>query len=48
LLDGTNQIKSGVVDAVNAQSATYTVGRTSGTKQGQVKVTAIEVVYQRN
>ena len=48
LLDGTTQITSGTVDTVNAQSVTYTVGRTSGTKQGQVKVTAIEVVYRAN
>ena len=48
LLDGTSQIASGTAYAVNAQSVTYTVGRASGTKQGQVKVTAIEVVYQAN
>lgn len=48
LLKGTTQIKSGAVDTVNAQYVTYTVGRTGGTKQGQVKVTAIEVVYQAN
>ncbi len=48
LLKGTTQIKSGAVDTVNAQNVTYTVGRTGGTKQGQVKVTAIEVVYQAN
>ena len=46
LLKGTTQIKSGAVDTVNAQYVTYTVGRTGGTNQGQVKVTAIEVVYQ--
>lgn len=46
LLKGTTQIKSGDVDTVNAQYVTYTVGRTGGTNQGQVKVTAIEVVYQ--
>ena len=48
LLSGTSQINSGTAYEVNAQSVTYTVGRTSGTKQGQVKVTAIEVVYQAN
>ncbi len=48
LLSGTSQINSGTTYEVNAQSVTYTVGRTSGTKPGQVKVTAIEVVYQAN
>ena len=48
LLSGTSQIISGTAYEVNAQSVTYTVGRTSGTKSGQVKVTAIEVVYQAN
>lgn len=49
LMKGATQIKSDTVDTVNATSVTYSVGNTSAsTTNGQVRITAIEVVYQAN
>lgn len=46
LLNGTTQVKSNDVVTVNGTSITLTVGNTkSDVTNGQVKVTAIEVVY---
>ena len=44
---GTN-ITSGTSVAVNAKSVTFGVGNTGTVTNGQVRVTAIEVVYQKN
>ena len=44
-LDGT-QIESGSVVTVNADSITFSVGNTGTVTNGQVRVTAIEVIYQ--
>lgn len=41
----TSQITSGTAYNVNAASATYYVGNTSTKTNGQVRITAIEVVY---
>lgn len=48
LLYSSTVIKSGTVHAVNAQNVTFSVGSTTSATNGQVKVTAIEVVYQNN
>ena len=48
LLNNGKQIKSNDICAVNAGTVTYTVGNTGSATNGQVKVTAIEVVYQKN
>ena len=44
---GNSSITTGTKQTVNAASAIYTVGASSGAK-GQVRVTAIEVIYQKN
>lgn len=46
-LSGSN-ITSGTEVSVNAASIAFGVGNTGGQINGQVKVTAIEVVYQKN
>lgn len=48
LKKGDTQIKSGTTDTVNATSVTYSVGNSGSATNGQVRVTAIEVVYQKN
>ncbi len=45
--DSTNLI-SGTTDTVNASSVTYSVGNTGSATNGQVRVTASEVVYQKD
>ena len=45
VLDGTN-VASGTVVNVNANSVTFSVGNTGSATNGQVKITAIEVIYQ--
>lgn len=47
-MKGDSQIKSGTADTVNAASVTYSVGNTASKTNGQVRITAIEVVYQAN
>ncbi len=39
-------VTSGSAKTVNAQSATYNVSHSSGTKQGQVGITAVSVTYE--
>ena len=48
LKKGDTQIKTGTTDTVNATSVTYSVGNSGSATNGQVRVTAIEVVYQKN
>ena len=48
LLKGSTQVKSATTDTVNASSITYSVGNTGTATNGQVRITAIEVVYQAN
>ena len=45
LTQGTTQIESDTVVAVNATSITFSVGNTAEVTNGQVRITAIEVVY---
>lgn len=48
LKKGDTQIKTGTTDTVNDTSVTYSVGNSGSATNGQVRVTAIEVVYQKN
>lgn len=48
LKKGDTQIITGTTDTVNATSVTYSVGNSGSATNGQVRVTAIEVVYQKN
>lgn len=45
LTNGTTQVKTGTLIDVNAASIVLGVGNTGTAKNGQVKITAIEVVY---
>ena len=45
-LDGGN-IKSGTEYNVNAQSVSYKIGHSSGTNNGQIRITAISVTYKQ-
>ena len=45
MLNGTAQVKSGTVVTVDAQSITFGVGNTGSATNGQVRITAIEVIY---
>lgn len=45
-LDGGN-VKSGTEYNVNAQSVSYKIGHSKGTKNGQIRVTAISVTYKQ-
>ena len=45
LMKGTAQVASDDVYAVNAETVTFTIGNTDTATNGQVKITAIEVVY---
>lgn len=47
LKSGSSQIKTATQYNVNASSVTYSVGNTGSATNGQVRVTAIEVVYQK-
>ena len=44
----TEIVSSGTVDVVDASSVTYKVGNTGDVTNGQVRITAVEVVYQAN
>lgn len=46
LTNGSENVKSGTVVDVNASSITFGVGNTGTKTNGQVKITAIEIVYQ--
>ncbi|MBR1959139.1 MAG: hypothetical protein IKA34_01055 [Bacteroidales bacterium] len=48
LLSGSTNVASGTTHNVDASSITYSVGNTGTATNGQVRVTAIEVVYQAN
>ena len=48
LMKAGTQIKTGTIDTVNATSVTYSVGNSGSATNGQVRVTAIEVVYQKD
>ena len=48
LKKGSTNLTSGTTDTVNASSVTYSVGNTGSATNGQVRVTAIEVVYQKD
>jgi uncharacterized protein YjdB len=43
-----NQVKSGTTVSVSGSSVTYTVGNTGDATNGQVRVTAVEIVYTGN
>ena len=46
LKNGTNTVTSGTAVSVNSQnSLTYTVGHSSGSKNGQIRITEISVTY---
>ena len=45
-LDGGN-VKSGAEYNVNAQSVSYKIGHSTGTKNGQIRITAISVTYKQ-
>ena len=45
LTQGTTQIESGSVVTVNANSITFGVGNSGTATNGQVRITAIEVIY---
>lgn len=46
LTNGSENVESGTVVDVNASSITFGVGNTGTKTNGQVKITAIEIVYQ--
>lgn len=46
LLNGETQVKTDTVVTVNANEITFGVGNTGSTKNGQVRITAIEVIYE--
>ena len=48
LFDGSMQVKSGEKQTLSGSSVTYTVGNTGEGTNGQVRVTAVEVVYTGN
>ena len=48
LMKGTSKINSGTIDTVNTSTVTYSVGNTGSATNGQVRITAIEVVYKAN
>lgn len=48
LFDGSMQVKSGEKQTLSGSSVTYTVGNTGEGTSGQVRVTAVEVVYTGN
>lgn len=47
LMKNSTEVSSGTTDTVNANSVTYKVGNTGSATNGQVRITAIEVVYQK-
>ena len=47
LMKNSTNVSSGTTDTVNANSVTYKVGNTGSATNGQVRITAIEVVYQK-
>jgi len=48
LLNGETQVKSGDVCSVNSSSITLMVGRTGDGTNGQVRISAVEVIYKAN
>ena len=46
LTDGTNTITSGATQTVSGSSVTYTVANSGTNANGQIRITAFEVVYQ--
>lgn len=46
-LDG-GKVKSGEENSVNSQEISYVIGHSSGTKNGQIRITEVSVTYKEN